>query len=74
MNKNTTYALLMRSEEKGRNILETAVNAICVLSGVFAIWQFAQQPVTLRSEQSDSSYAAPQMSQHWLQPTADRKS
>jgi hypothetical protein len=73
MNKQTTYALLMRSEEKGRDLFETAVYAICVLSAVFAIWQFAQEPITLMSDGS-SAYAAPQMSQHQLQPVAARKS
>jgi hypothetical protein len=44
MNNQSIYALLVRSEEKSRDMLETAVYAICVLSAVFAIWQFAQQP------------------------------
>jgi hypothetical protein len=47
MNNQTTYALLTRSEEKGRDVLETAVYAGCILSAVFAIWQFAQQPMSL---------------------------
>jgi len=46
MKNQTTYALLMRSEERGRNILETAVYAGCILSAVFAIWQFAQEAVS----------------------------
>ena len=44
MNNRSIYALLVRSEEKSRDMLETAVYAICVLSAVFAIWQFAEQP------------------------------
>jgi hypothetical protein len=44
MNNRPIYALLVRSEEKSRDMLETAVYAMCILSAVFAIWQFAQQP------------------------------
>jgi hypothetical protein len=44
MNNRSIYALLVRSEEKSRDVLETAVYAICVLTAVFAFWQFAQQP------------------------------
>jgi hypothetical protein len=75
MKKKTTYALLMRSEEKGRDLLETAVYAICILSAVSAIWQFTQQPVTLMADQSiGESYAAPQVSHQKLQPVAAKKS
>ena len=73
MKKKTTYALLMRSEEKGRDFLETAVYAFCILSAVFAIWQFAQQPVLVASEPA-SSYAPAQASQHQFQPAAPTKS
>ena len=46
MNNNTsTYALLVRSEEKNRTLLETLVYAILILSAVFSIWQFAHQSV-----------------------------
>ncbi len=44
MNKRSIYGLLVRSEEKSRDVLETAVYTTCILSAVFAIWQFAQQP------------------------------
>jgi hypothetical protein len=43
----STYALLVRSEEKGRGVLETALYALCILSVVTSIWQFAQQPVNV---------------------------
>jgi hypothetical protein len=39
----STYALLMRSEEKGRTILETVLYAVFALSVVCSIWQFAQE-------------------------------
>jgi len=39
----STYALLVRSEEKGRGMMEAAVYALCILSAVAAIWQFIGQ-------------------------------
>ena len=39
----STYALLMRSEEKSRTILETVLYAGFALSVVASIWQFAQE-------------------------------
>ncbi len=41
----STYALLIRSEEKSRNVIEMAIYPILILGAVTAIWQFAQQPV-----------------------------
>lgn len=41
----STYAMLVRSEEKSRTVLETALYAIFILSVVVGIWQFAQTPV-----------------------------
>jgi TRAP-type uncharacterized transport system fused permease subunit len=46
-NYESTYALLVRSEEKSRSLLETLVYAIFILSAVFSIWQFAHQPMML---------------------------
>ena len=43
----STYALLVRSEEKGRGILETVLYVILILSVVFTISQFAQHLVTV---------------------------
>ncbi len=43
----STYALLVRSEEKGRGVLEILVYAIFVLGVVLSIWQFAQAPVKI---------------------------
>ena len=45
----STYALLIRSEEKSRNIIEIAICPILILGAVIAIWQFAQQPVSIPS-------------------------
>jgi hypothetical protein len=47
MNKQSTYALLVRSKEKSRNIMETALFGLFGLSAVVSIWQFAQQPTSL---------------------------
>jgi hypothetical protein len=41
----STYALLVRSEEKSRGALETVLYGTCILSVIVAIWQFAHQPV-----------------------------
>ncbi len=45
--KESTYALLIRSEEKSRNVIEMAIYPILILGAVIAIWQFAQQPVNI---------------------------
>jgi hypothetical protein len=37
----STYALLVRSEEKERGLFETIVYSLLVLSAVVGIWQFA---------------------------------
>jgi len=42
----STYGLLVRSEEKGRGVLEIAIYAAFILSVVFSICQFAQLPIT----------------------------
>ena len=43
----STYALLVRSEERERSIFEGAVYFAVVLSALFSIWQFAAQRVAL---------------------------
>lgn len=43
----STYALLVRSEEKSRGILEVVLYAFFILSAVASIWQFAVQPVNV---------------------------
>ena len=43
----STYALLVRSEEKERSLFEGVAYLVFILSAVFSIWQVAQQPVTL---------------------------
>jgi hypothetical protein len=43
----STYALLIRSKEKRRNLIETTLYSFLILGAVIAIWQFAQQPVDI---------------------------
>ena len=43
----STYALIVRSENKGRNMFEGAAYLALILSAVFSIWQMVQQPITL---------------------------
>jgi len=43
----SNYALLVRSEEKGRGALENLVYALFFLSVVSSIWQFAQTPLEI---------------------------
>ena len=45
--KESTYALLIRSEEKSRNVIERAICPILIVGAAIAIWQFAQQPVNI---------------------------
>ena len=43
----STYALLVRSEEKERGVFEGAAYVVFILSALFSIWTVAQQPVEL---------------------------
>lgn len=43
--KESTYALLVRSEDKKRALLETIIYGLVILSALAAILQFADQPV-----------------------------
>jgi hypothetical protein len=45
--RQSTYSLLVRSEEKQRSFFETAIYALFILCAVFPLWQFAQTPVTI---------------------------
>jgi hypothetical protein len=53
----STYALLVRSEEKNRSRLEVLVYALFILSAVFSIWQFAHQPNMLPLNSVNTSAA-----------------
>ena len=41
----STYTLLVRSQEKGRTVLEILIFVLCIFSVVVVIWQFAQTPL-----------------------------
>ena len=43
----STYALLVRSEEKGRGVLEAVLYVAFILSAVVLIWEFAHSSVSL---------------------------
>ena len=43
----STYALLVRSEERERNTFELVAYLVFILSAVFSIWHTAQQPIEL---------------------------
>ena len=67
MNNETqsTYGLLVRSEEKGRGIMETIVYALFGLSAIISIWQFGAQPGPLPIDPpTPDPYVAPHMSHH----------
>ena len=44
---NSTYAVLIRSEQEERSVAESAVYLLFILSAVFSIWMVAKQPITL---------------------------
>ena len=43
----STYALLIRSKEKKRDLLELTIHPTLMLGAVLAIWQLGQQPVNI---------------------------
>ena len=45
----STYALLMRSKERSRNLLEMLIYPLLIIGAVIAIWQFVLQTVDLPS-------------------------
>ena len=63
MKNDTTYALLVRSEEKGRSIMETVVYALLGLSAILSILQFVQQPERLPTTLTTQGYEISDTSQ-----------
>ena len=43
----STYALLVRSDEKERSVSETVIYLLLIVSMAFSIWQAAQMRVTV---------------------------
>ncbi len=62
----STYALILRSEERERTVSETLAYALLILSAVFAVWQIAQQPFTVPTNLTRGAI----VSQHAAAPTA----
>lgn len=60
----STYALLVRSEEKERSIFEGTVYFAVVLSALFSIWQVAKQPVELPSAIHTTTISQPATTTH----------
>jgi len=61
----STYGLLVRSEEKGRSIMETVVYALVGLSAIVSIWQFVEQPNRRPIDRpTPEPYLAPNVSHH----------
>jgi len=63
MNNDTTYSLLVRSEEKGRSIMETVVYALLGFSAILSILQFVQQPERLPTTLTTQGYEISDTSQ-----------
>ena len=51
----STYALIVRSEEKSRNVLEIVLYAFFIVSAVVSIFQFAYQPVRISAPGIEAS-------------------
>jgi hypothetical protein len=43
------YALLVRSEEKGRGVLEAVLYVAFILSALLVIWDFAKGPISIQA-------------------------
>ena len=43
----STYAVLVRSEQEERSAIEAVVYLLFIVCAVFSIWQVARQPITL---------------------------
>jgi len=43
----STYTLLVRSEDRSRNMMEVGGFSLIALSALVAVWQFAHQPTSL---------------------------
>jgi hypothetical protein len=43
----STYTLLVRSEDRSRNMMEVGGFSLIALSALAAVWQFAHQPTSL---------------------------
>ena len=46
LHEESTYQMLVESEEKERGLVETFVYLLLVIATVASIWQFGREPVT----------------------------
>ncbi|MGH8094334.1 MAG: hypothetical protein ACREIF_12820 [Chthoniobacterales bacterium] len=46
VHQESTYQLLVRSEEKERGLIEGIVYLLLIIATTVSIWQFSHQPVT----------------------------
>jgi hypothetical protein len=46
IHQESTYQMLVESEEKGRSVIEHFVYLLLVVATGVTIWQFSQEPVT----------------------------
>jgi hypothetical protein len=54
IHEESTYQLLVQSEEKERGLIETIVYLLLVIATTTTIWQFSHQPVTFADIGSSS--------------------
>jgi hypothetical protein len=54
----STYALLLRSEERGRNLLEIVVYPLLIIGAIIAICQFVFQAVDMPSKDTKTIHRA----------------
>jgi len=53
----STYALLVRSEEKSRNLLEMLIHPFLIIGAIIAIWQFVLQAVELPAADTKGAFS-----------------
>jgi hypothetical protein len=54
----STYAMLVRSEEKERSASETLVYGLIILSAIASVWQLALHPITVPTNLMRSAAAS----------------
>jgi len=60
----STYALIVRSEEKQRSRFETLVYALLIVSSLFAVSQFGREAMTMPVKTERNSATASATAQH----------
>jgi hypothetical protein len=61
VHQESTYQMLVESEEKGRTVVEDIVYLLLVVATTTTIWQFSQQPVTFVDLSATQTQAAVQL-------------